>query len=139
MLFAIPLSVVGVTLTLLLTNTTLNIYSFLGVIVLTGIVVNNSIVLVDYINLMRRQGYDLTEAVVESARRRLRPILMTTLTTSLALTPIAMGMGEGSEMQTPLARVVVGGLLVSAMITLFFVPCLYMTMTRRRADGNPVR
>jgi HAE1 family hydrophobic/amphiphilic exporter-1 len=139
MLFAIPFSVVGVTLTLLLTNTTLNIYSFLGVIVLTGIVVNNSIVLVDYINLMRRQGHELVEAVVESARRRLRPILMTTLTTSLALMPIAMGMGEGSEMQTPLARVVVGGLLVSAMITLIFVPCLYVTMTRRRAEKGPAR
>ncbi len=134
MLFAIPFSVIGVVLTLIITNTTLNVYSFLGAIVLTGIVVNNAIVLVDYINLLRRdRGMRLFEAVIEGARRRLRPILMTTLTTALALVPIAIGMGEGGEMQAPLARVVVGGLLASMIITLVIIPALYVTLELRRA------
>jgi len=129
MLLSIPFALIGIVLTLLLTGTTLNINSFLGSIVLVGVVVNNAIVLVDYINLLRREhGMDLMTAVVEGGRRRLRPILMTTLTTSLALTPVALGLGEGGEMQSPLARVVVGGLLSSALITLVFIPCLYVSL-----------
>jgi HAE1 family hydrophobic/amphiphilic exporter-1 len=134
MLLAIPFSTIGVVTTLLLTGTTLNIYSFLGTIVLMGVVVNNAIVMVDHINLLRREyGFGLTEAVMEGARRRLRPILMTTLTTTLALTPVAIGMGEGSEMQTPLARVLVGGLLSASLITLIFIPCLYVTLETLKA------
>jgi len=92
---------------------------------LAGIVVNNAIVLVDYINLMRRQGLSLREAVLESGRRRLRPILMTTLTTVLGLTPMSLGIGAGAELQAPMARTVLGGLLVATAFTLFFIPTLY--------------
>ena len=103
-----------------------NIQSFMGCIVLTGIVVNNAIVLVDYINLMRRErGRSVTEAVRISARRRLRPILMTTATTMLALSPVAVGMGEGRETQAPLARAVIGGLVVSGAISLIVIPVIY--------------
>ncbi|MFC1852336.1 efflux RND transporter permease subunit [candidate division CSSED10-310 bacterium] len=129
MLLAIPFAVIGVVLSLLLTGTTFNVYSFLGAIVLTGVVVNNAIVLVDYINMLRREhSFSLTEAITEGSRRRLRPILMTTLTTCLALLPVAIGSGEGGEMQSPLARVIVGGLLTSALITLVFIPTLYATL-----------
>jgi HAE1 family hydrophobic/amphiphilic exporter-1 len=138
MLLSIPFAAIGVALTLVGTGTTLNVNSFLGMIVLVGVVVNNAIVLVDYINLLRReQGLELLEAVVEAGRRRLRPILMTTLTTVLALLPVAIGLGEGSELQAPLARVVVGGLLTSALITLVFVPTLYVTLERLRARLRP--
>ena len=129
---AVPFSLVGVLLTLALTGTTLNMNSFLGLIVLIGIVVNNAIVLVDYINLQRRErGAELVAAIIHAGRRRLRPILMTTLTTALGLMPLALGLGEGSEIQAPLARVVVGGLLTSTAITLLFVPCLYLLIERR--------
>jgi HAE1 family hydrophobic/amphiphilic exporter-1 len=133
MIFAIPFAAIGVVGSLLLTNTTLNVFSFMGIIVLTGVVVNNAIVLVDYINLLRREEQrPLFEAVVAAAKRRIRPILMTTLTTALALTPVAIGLQEGNELQAPLARVVVGGLATSALITLVFVPTLYHTLERLR-------
>lgn len=129
MLASVPFGAIGVVATLLITGTTFNVYSFLGAIVLIGVVVNNAIVLLDYTNLLRReQGMALTDAVIEAGRRRLRPILMTTLTTSLALIPVAIGASEGGEMQAPLARVVVGGLLTSTLITLFLVPTLYMAL-----------
>jgi HAE1 family hydrophobic/amphiphilic exporter-1 len=105
---------------------------FLGVIVLVGIVVNNAIVLVDYTNLLRReQGLSIREAVVTAGTRRLRPILMTTITTVLGLVPMALGIGEGSELQVPMARVVIGGLLTSTLITLVFIPVVYMTLEQR--------
>ncbi len=129
---AVPFSLIGVLLALALTGTSFNMYAFLGMIVLVGIVVNNAIVLVDYINRLRREQYfELTEAIVQAGRRRLRPILMTTLTTALGLVPLAIGLGEGSELQAPLARVVVGGLLSSTAITLLFVPSLYLVVERR--------
>ncbi len=134
MLLSIPFALIGIILTLLLTGTTLNMNSFLGAIVLVGVVVNNAIVLVDYINLLRREhGLELVAAVTEGGRRRLRPILMTTLTTTLALVPVALGIGEGSEMQAPLARVIIGGLLSSTLITLVFIPCLYVSLETFRA------
>jgi len=141
MLLSVPFAMIGIVLTLLLTGTTLNMNSFLGAIVLVGVVVNNAIILVDYINLLRREGkMDLTAAVIEGGRRRLRPILMTMLTTSLALLPVALGLGEGGEMQSPLARVVIGGLLSSSLITLILIPCLYVSfetfMAKRRAARN---
>jgi HAE1 family hydrophobic/amphiphilic exporter-1 len=114
---------------LLLTNTTFNIQGFLGVIVLVGVVVNNAIVLIDYTNLLRREyGVPLREAVVLAGSRRLRPILMTTATTVLGLTPLALGLGEGGELQAPMARVVIGGLSASMLITLVFIPMVYMTV-----------
>jgi len=128
-MFSIPMALIGVLLTLWLTGTTFNIQSYIGMVMLAGIVVNNAIVLVDYTNLMRRKRQmPLHEAVIESGRRRLRPILMTTATTVLGLVPLAIGLGEGSEMQTPMARVVVGGLAASTLVTLFLVPVVYTTL-----------
>ena len=128
-LFSIPLAGIGVVLMLLLTGTTFNMQGFLGVIVLVGIVVNNAIVLVDYTNLLRREhGYQLREAVVASGVRRLRPILMTTVTTVLGLVPMALGLGEGGELQAPMARVVIGGLTTSTLITLVFIPVVYFVV-----------
>ena len=125
-MFSIPLAGIGVVLMLLATGTTFNLQSFMGCIVLTGIVVNNAIVLVDYVNLMRReQDMGVAEAVALSARRRLRPILMTTATTVLALIPVALGLGEGGDTQAPLARAVIGGLFVSAAISLVVIPVIY--------------
>ena len=125
-IFSIPLAAVGVILILFLTNTTFNIQAFIGIIMLAGIVVNNAIVLVDYINVLRRRdGLPLRQAVELAGRRRLRPILMTTLTTVLAMVPMALGIGEGGEVQAPMARVVIGGLTASTLITLVFIPTLY--------------
>jgi len=125
-MFSVPLAVIGVILMLLLTNTTFNVQSFIGCIMLGGIVVNNAILLVDQINLLRRRdGMPLQEAIEEAGRRRLRPILMTAMTTILALTPLAIGLGEGGEAQAPMARAVIGGLLSSTLITLIFVPTVY--------------
>ncbi len=125
-LFSVPLAIIGVVPTLLLTGTTINIQSLMGIIMLTGIVVNNAIVLVDYINLLRREGSEsLTDAVQHAGRRRLRPILMTTLTTVLGLLPLALGIGTGAEIQASLARVVLGGLIASTLATLVFIPVLY--------------
>ncbi len=135
-LFSIPLAMIGVVLTLLLTNTTFSIQSFIGCIMLAGIVVNNAIILVDYTNLLRRRdGMPLMEAIQEGARRRLRPILMTTLTTAVGLSPLALGLGEGGEVQAPMARVVIGGLLSSSLITLVIIPVLYSIFERRPARG----
>ena len=132
-LFSIPLASVGVVLMLLLTGTTFNMQAFLGVIILVGIVVNNAIVLIDYTNLMRREHkMELYEAIVTSGSRRLRPILMTTITTVLGLAPMGLGLGEGGELQAPLARTVIGGLTTSTLITLVVIPVVYMLMERRR-------
>jgi multidrug efflux pump subunit AcrB len=126
---SVPFAFIGVVLALLATDTSLNIYSCLGAIVLIGIVVNNAIVLVDYTNLLRRQqGLHATEALVQAGKRRLRPILMTTLTTLLGLVPLAVGFGEGSEMQVPLARAIVGGLSTSTLVTLLLVPAVYQLL-----------
>ena len=131
-LFSIPLAAIGVILILLVTGTTFNIQGFLGVIVLVGIVVNNAIVLVDYANRLRREGkLTLHDAVVTAGRRRLRPILMTTITTVLGLLPMALGLGEGGEMQAPMARVVIGGLTTSTLITLVVIPVIYMSLEER--------
>jgi len=124
-MFSIPFAAIGVVLVLLLTGTNISVPVFIGIIMLAGIVVNNAIVLVDYINLMRRQGMDLREAILEGGRRRLRPILMTTLTTVFALMPMSLGLGAGAEMQAPMARTVIGGLTVASLFTLFFIPTLY--------------
>jgi HAE1 family hydrophobic/amphiphilic exporter-1 len=114
--------------TLLLTGTTLNIQSVMGLVMLVGIVVNNAIVLVDGINLQRREHrLGTADAVLEAGRLRLRPILMTTATTVLGLLPLAAGWGVGGEIQAALARVVIGGLLASTLITLLLVPVGYTT------------
>ena len=125
-MFSVPLAAVGVILMLFLTGTTFNVQTFIGCIMLGGIVVNNAILLVDHTNLLRRRdGMGLREAIEEAGRRRLRPILMTAATTILGLTPLAFGIGEGAETQVPLARAVIGGLLSSTLITLVLVPVVY--------------
>ncbi len=131
-MFSVPLAAIGVTLMLFLTNTTFNIQSFIGCVMLAGIVVNNAILLVDYTNLLRRRDkMPLREAIEEAGRRRLRPILMTALTTVCGLIPLALGLGEGGEAQAPLARAVIGGLLSATLITLVFVPVVYSIFERR--------
>lgn len=125
-MFSVPLAAIGVILTLFLTDTTFNIQSFIGCVMLAGIVVNNAILLVDTANLLRRTDkMPLDVAIRETGRRRLRPILMTTLTTVLGLIPLALGMGDGGESQAPMARAVIGGLTSSTLITLFFIPAMY--------------
>jgi hydrophobic/amphiphilic exporter-1 (mainly G- bacteria), HAE1 family len=127
-MFSVPLAIIGVVPTLMLTGTTLNLQSLMGVVMLIGIVVNNAILLVDYINLMRReQNLPLYQAVVEAGKLRLRPILMTTTTTILGLLPLSFGVGTGGEIQASLARVVIGGLTASTIITLVFIPVVYVT------------
>jgi len=123
-LLTLPLAAIGVVAMLLLTETTLNVQSFIGLVMLAGIVVNNAIVLVDYMNQLRRQDPDAapSDLVRQASVRRFRPILMTTLTTVLAMTPIAMGLGDGGELQAPMARVVIGGLISATLITLVAIP-----------------
>jgi HAE1 family hydrophobic/amphiphilic exporter-1 len=130
-LFTIPLALVGAVLALYITGTTINIVAFIGVIMLAGIVVNNAIVLVDLINQLRTQGKERIEAILEAGTARLRPILMTSLTTTLGLLPMAMGFGEGSEVRTPMAITVIGGLTVSTLLTLVVIPVVYSLMDRR--------
>ncbi len=131
-LFSVPLAAIGVVLMLLITETTFNQQAFLGIIVLVGIVVNNAIVLIDYTNLLRREHkINLRRAVLTAGTRRLRPILMTTITTVLGLGPMALGLGEGAELQAPMARVVIGGLLTSTLITLVFIPVIYTGLEER--------
>jgi HAE1 family hydrophobic/amphiphilic exporter-1 len=130
-MFSVPLAGIGVITMLFLTKTTFNVQSFIGCIMLEGIVVNNAILLVDHTNLLRRKfGMALREAIEEAGRRRLRPILMTATTTIIGLIPLALGLGEGGEAQAPMARAVIGGLLSSTLITLVFVPVIYSIFER---------
>ena len=123
-----PFSIIGVVLTLIFTGQTISVVVLIGVIMLTGIVVNNAIVLVDYINQLRRKGKQLQEAIVEAAQTRLWPIMMTTATTVLGLLPMAIGLGEGSELRAPMAITVIGGLMAGTLVTLVLVPLIYMTI-----------
>jgi HAE1 family hydrophobic/amphiphilic exporter-1 len=129
-LFSLPLAFIGVAWMLLLTHTTLSLNSLIGVVVLSGIVVNNAILLVDYTNLLRARGMELEEAVIAAARTRRRPILMTAFTTILAMIPMALGLGEGSELNSPLARSVIGGLATSTFLTLVVIPVAYIGFER---------
>jgi len=129
-MLSVPVAAVGVLLTLFLTETTLNLQSAIGCIMLGGIVVNNAILLVDQAGRLRREGMPVLEALGEAGRRRLRPILMTTLTTILALLPLAFGIGEGADAQAPLARAVLGGLAASTLITLLLIPAVYSLFHR---------
>ena len=125
-MFSVPVAAIGVVLALKLTGTSFSLQAYIGVIMLAGIVVSNAILLVDYTNILRRRdGLDLRDAVETAGRTRLRPILMTSGATILGLTPMALGIGEGAELQAPLARVVIGGLLASTMVTLVLVPTIY--------------
>ncbi len=130
-LLSIPLAIIGAVVALVLTNTELSVVVFLGLIMLAGIVVNNAIVLVDKINQLRISGVEKTEAIIEAAESRLRPILMTTLTTTLGMIPLALGIGEGTEIRAPMAITVIGGLLASTLLTLIIIPVMYQILDRK--------
>jgi hydrophobic/amphiphilic exporter-1 (mainly G- bacteria), HAE1 family len=130
---AVPTGLVGVLFTLAFTGTTLNIQSLMGIVMLQGMVVSNSILIVDFANVLRSQGHSLVEAVAHSCRIRLRPILMTSLATIVGLLPMAFKLETGSEAYAPLARVIIGGLISSIILTIFVVPAAYLLIYQRRA------
>ena len=130
-MFSVPLGMIGVIWSLFLTRTTLNVTSFMGIIMMVGIVVSNGVLLVEYMNELRRHGLGVREAVIQGGRTRLRPILMTSLTTLVGLIPMALGIGTGSEANAPLARAVIGGLAVSTVLTLMLIPTLYLMLEER--------
>ena len=131
-MLTIPLAFLGTVATLWILDISLSVVVFLGMIMLAGIVVNNAIVLVDYINTLRHRGMERAEAIVTAGSVRLRPILMTTATTVLGLTPMALGLGDGAEIRTPMAIAVISGLLVSTVLTLLLIPSVYALMDRAR-------
>jgi HAE1 family hydrophobic/amphiphilic exporter-1 len=133
---AVPTGLVGVIFTLAFTNTTLNIQSLMGVVMLQGMVVSNSILIVDFANVLRTEGHTVIEAVAHACRIRLRPILMTSLATVVGLLPMAFKLETGSEAYAPLARVIIGGLLTSIVLTIFVVPAAYLLIYQRRAEAT---
>jgi multidrug efflux pump subunit AcrB len=137
-LMAIPPGLVGVVLILLFTGSTLNIMSLMGVIMMTGIVVSNSILIVEFAGILHKQGQPLLQAVVHSCKIRLRPILMTSLATLLGMIPMALGLEAGSEQYAPLARAVIGGLALSVMVTIFLVPAVYLLIHGRGQQATAV-
>lgn len=130
-MFSIPFAFTGVILALLITNTTLSVVAALGAVLLIGIVVKNGIVLVDYINLMRDRGIELYEAIAISGKSRLRPVLMTAMTTILGMLPLALSTGEGSEIWKPMGITVIGGLIFSTLVTMIIVPVMYAVLAKR--------
>jgi multidrug efflux pump subunit AcrB len=130
-MFSVPMGLIGVLWMLFLTHTTLSTTSFMGIIMMVGIVVSNGVLLVEYTNELRRRGMALSEAVLTAGRTRLRPILMTSLTTTVGLSPMALGLLVGSEANAPLARAVIGGLIVSTGLTLLLVPTIYTMLEER--------
>jgi HAE1 family hydrophobic/amphiphilic exporter-1 len=135
-LFSVPFGLVGVVFSLLLTNTTVSVMVLLGVIILIGIVVNNAIVLIDYTNQLREEGYSKREALKLAGEVRMRPILMTMLSSVLGLVPMALGWGEGAEIRAPMAIAVIGGMAFSTMLTLIFIPVMYELLDRKRYPGD---
>lgn len=130
-LFSVPFAAIGVLATLFLTATSISVVVLIGVILMAGIVVNNAIILIDYTNTLRRRGMAKLEALTRAGEVRLRPILMTTATTVLGLLPMALGLGEGSELRAPMAVTVIGGLLTSTLLTLSIIPAVYHLLDRR--------
>lgn len=137
-LFSVPLAAVGSIYGLFLTGTNISVIVFIGLIMLAGIVVNNAIVLVDRINQLRVQGYDKVSAIEQAAISRLRPIIMTTLTTALGLVPMAIGLGEGAELRAPMAITVISGLLCSTFLTLIVLPVLYRLFDYKKFDSEEI-
>lgn len=135
-LFTIPMAAIGAVWALWLTGSTISVVVFIGLILLAGIVVNNAIVLIDLINQMRERGMEKFEAIREAGRSRLRPILMTTLTTVLGLLPLSLGVGEGAEIRAPMGITVIGGLVVSTMLTLVVIPVMYAILDRKTFKVN---
>ena len=137
-LMAIPPGLAGVVMILLISGSTLNIMSLMGVIMMTGIVVSNSILIVEFAGILRGQGLPLLEAVVRSCKVRLRPILMTSLATLLGMIPMALGVEAGSEQYAPLARAIIGGLGTSVVVTMFLVPAVYLIVHGKREKMTAV-
>jgi len=137
-LFTVPLACAGSIYGLYLSGTNISVVVFIGLIMLAGIVVNNAIVLIDRINQLRASGLEKTAAIIDAAHSRLRPILMTTLTTSLGLLPMAIGLGEGAEIRTPMAITVIYGLLFATLLTLFFIPVIYSLFDRKQFEKQSV-
>ncbi len=131
-LFTIPLALIGAVFALWITGATISVVVFIGLILLAGIVVNNAIVLLDFINQLRAKGMSKIEAIIEGGRSRLRPIMMTALTTILGLLPLALGFGEGAEVRSPMAITVIGGLTVSTLLTLIVIPVVYAAVDRKK-------
>ena len=131
-LFTLPMGITGAVWALFLTGQTLNVISVIGMVVLAGIVVNDAIVKIDYTNQLRKKGAGLREAIMEASRVRLRPILMTTVTTVFGLLPMSFGLGRGSELQQPLAISVIGGLILSTFLTLILIPLVYELAEKKR-------
>lgn len=131
-MFSIPFAFSGVAIALFITNTPLSVISGIGAVLLIGIVVKNAIVLVDFINLMRDRGNDLYSAILISGRSRLRPVLMTSATTILAMLPLAISRGSGSELWRPMGIAVIGGLIFSTLVTLVLVPVVYAVFITRK-------
>ena len=136
-MFSVPLGISGVFIALWITGTTLNVNSFMGIIMMVGIVVSNGVLLVDFARVLRERGRPIVEATIQAGRTRLRPILMTTIATIAGLLPMALGFGEGSETNMPLARAVIGGLTVSTFFTLFLIPALYTLLARFEKPAVP--
>jgi multidrug efflux pump subunit AcrB len=135
-LMAVPLGFIGVVWMLLLTNTSVNLESLIGSLMMIGIVVSNSILVVDFANGLIREGMPVLEAIVQAGRLRIRPVLMTALATSLGLLPMALGFGEGAEANVPLARAVIGGVMVSCVMTLLFVPILHSLSAQKQERSS---
>ncbi|HJZ11441.1 MAG TPA: efflux RND transporter permease subunit, partial [Acidobacteriota bacterium] len=134
LMFTVPLALIGVTAILWLTRLDISVIVIMGVIILAGIVVNNGIILVDYINRLRKRGVPMVEALIEGGKVRIRPILMTTLTTLLGMLPMAFTTGEGSEIRAPLAITLIGGLAVSTLLTMIIIPLLYSIAERQKVE-----
>jgi len=136
-LMSVPLALVGAVLALVITGQGMNTMSLIGVVILVGIVVNDAIVKVDFINQTRARGASVRDAILEAGRVRLRPIVMTTVTTILGLTPMALGIGRGSDLRAPLAIAVIGGLAVATALTLIVVPVVYQAVEQVRVRLAP--
>jgi HAE1 family hydrophobic/amphiphilic exporter-1 len=131
-MFSIPLAFTGGFIALLITGQTLDVIAMLGFIMLAGLIVNNGIVLIDYINQARRAGMSKTDAIIDAGQTRMRPILMTALTTILAMLTSAIGIGDGSEMMRPMAITIIGGLVYGTVLTLIVIPCIYDAFNREK-------
>ena len=131
-LLTIPLAGVGAILIFFFLGLSLNIMAYIGIIMLVGIAVNDSIILVDAINQLRKEGQEIKDAIVAAGQRRIRPIIMTSITTILALLPLTIGFGESASLRAPMALAVIGGLITSTILTLAVIPCVYMVLERLR-------
>ena len=135
-MFVVPMGIIGVGFGLYFARIPISIMSTLGMIILSGIIVNDAILLVDFINRLRNSGLGIMESVTEAAVTRLRPILMTTFTTVFGLLPLALGIGSGAELQSPMAIAVISGILASTFLTLIFTPILYVIFEKEKINNK---